>query len=328
MITRNRRTMMRSRLLATAALLLALPLAARAQDAAPNLDELQRSLANVQKQVERLSKETERAAAAQQQLKAVLQENQELRSDVIHLREQVQSAEIRTGVAETERDLARADLNRMRESAEAARQALLKSLNDITGAKEAAPAEATPSPTPPVAVPKPAKKQQQSRAVITKEPLAPIPPEPKAEEEEGDQRAILGGRSSAMEFMKKPEARALLEKLHGSVDQRGLVVTIPGYRLFDSGRDKLKMNADDTIKEVAELVNMATGHNVLIIGHTDGGSAAYDQRLSERRAEAVRNCFVTEYSVRASRVSTEGRGDAEPAAPGSPSSRIEVVILN
>lgn len=326
------------RLLATA-VLLALPLAAQAQDAAPNLDELQRNLAAVQKQVEQLSDQTQRAAAAQQQLKAVQQENVQLRSDVLHLREQAQAAEVRAGIAETERDQARADLGKMRESAAAARQALLKSLNDMTGANSATvpetPAEVTPAPTPPALtapVTKPAKKPPQpraERAVIKKEALAPIPPEPKAEEEDqGDARAILGGRSSAMEFIKKPAARALLDELHGSVDQRGLVITLPGYRLFDSGQDQLKMGADDTIKEVAKLVNMATGHDVRIIGHTDGGSAAYDQRLSERRAEAVRNCFVTEYAVRASRVSTEGRGDSQPAGPGIPGSRIEVVILN
>jgi len=54
---------------------------------------------------------------------------------------------------------------------------------------------------------------------------------------------------------------------------------------------------------------------VRIDGHTDSrGTDAYNQKLSERRAEAVKKFFL-ENGVAASRLETRGFGESEPAAP-------------
>jgi len=53
----------------------------------------------------------------------------------------------------------------------------------------------------------------------------------------------------------------------------------------------------------------------VIEGHTDSrGSDAYNQPLSERRANAVRDELVNEYDIDASRVSTVGYGESRPVA--------------
>lgn len=51
---------------------------------------------------------------------------------------------------------------------------------------------------------------------------------------------------------------------------------------------------------------------ILVVGYTDRiGSAAYNQKLSERRANTVRN-YLVEKGVPADKVASEGRGKANP----------------
>ena len=51
---------------------------------------------------------------------------------------------------------------------------------------------------------------------------------------------------------------------------------------------------------------------ILAVGHTDRfGSATYNQRLSERRAAAVKTYLVSQ-GVDANRVYTEGKGETQP----------------
>lgn len=53
----------------------------------------------------------------------------------------------------------------------------------------------------------------------------------------------------------------------------------------------------------------------VVEGHTDTtGDANYNQQLSERRAEAVRNLLINEYSVDPSQVTAVGRGESMPVS--------------
>jgi OOP family OmpA-OmpF porin len=53
-----------------------------------------------------------------------------------------------------------------------------------------------------------------------------------------------------------------------------------------------------------------------IDGYTDSkGDHAYNQKLSERRAESVKNWLVTKEGIDASRLITKGWGEAKPVAP-------------
>lgn len=67
-------------------------------------------------------------------------------------------------------------------------------------------------------------------------------------------------------------------------------------------------------KDVASLKSRGN-ESIKVIGYTDSiGSDAYNQKLSERRAEAVRQYFISQ-GVDASLISAEGRGEANPVAP-------------
>ena len=53
---------------------------------------------------------------------------------------------------------------------------------------------------------------------------------------------------------------------------------------------------------------------IIAVGHTDSiGSDAYNQRLSVRRAEAVKAYLVTK-GIERNRVYTEGKGEKQPVA--------------
>ena len=53
---------------------------------------------------------------------------------------------------------------------------------------------------------------------------------------------------------------------------------------------------------------------IIAVGHTDSiGTDAYNQRLSVRRAEAVK-AYLVSRGIEANRVYTEGKGEKQPVA--------------
>ena len=85
---------------------------------------------------------------------------------------------------------------------------------------------------------------------------------------------------------------------------------------FDKGRSAETQGAIDRILDIGEFCNV---DNVRVVGHTDtSGSAAYNLRLSERRAKDARDELVRE-GVNASLITSEGKGETElfiPTADG------------
>jgi outer membrane protein OmpA-like peptidoglycan-associated protein len=151
-----------------------------------------------------------------------------------------------------------------------------------------------------------------------------------------DQRAILGGRPAVFPILadQRQQVQGLLAELHGKLDERGLMLTVPGELLFAVGSDQVQASAYDTLAKIAELINLHD-REVLISGHSDSdGDAADNQRLSERRAEVVKQIFVYDFGLAPDRLSTEGLGEARPIASNATpqgrraNRRVEVLILN
>ena len=102
---------------------------------------------------------------------------------------------------------------------------------------------------------------------------------------------------------------------------------------FDFDKSDVKPQYDAEIADFAEFMATYGNTNVVIEGHTDSvGTDAYNQGLSERRANAVRNELVNEHNVAADRVSAVGYGESRPvdtndtAAGRANNRRIEAVI--
>ena len=74
---------------------------------------------------------------------------------------------------------------------------------------------------------------------------------------------------------------------------------------------------DEGKQKLDDIVNQLDGvalEVIVAVGHTDSvGPEAYNQRLSVRRAEAVKAYLVSK-GIEANRVYTEGKGEAQPVA--------------
>lgn len=83
---------------------------------------------------------------------------------------------------------------------------------------------------------------------------------------------------------------------------------------FEFDSERLTVNAKRTLQEVADRLLHHKHFQVEISGHTDSqGSAEYNQQLSERRANAVKD-YLVELGVKADRLTTVGYGLTKPIA--------------
>lgn len=82
---------------------------------------------------------------------------------------------------------------------------------------------------------------------------------------------------------------------------------------FDSGSAVLLEESEPMLKEVAGAVKASPEAMLTIEGHTDNiGSAEYNQKLSEARANAVRDALVSRYGIPAAKLTAKGYGLTRP----------------
>jgi OmpA-OmpF porin, OOP family len=108
-------------------------------------------------------------------------------------------------------------------------------------------------------------------------------------------------------------AQQQLADLQAKQTDRGVVVTL-GDVLFDTGQATLKPGADLAVNRLATYLSQNPNTKVLVEGHTDSrGSDAYNDALSERRANAVATALETR-GITAAQIQTAGRGKDYPVA--------------
>ncbi|MGA4636843.1 OmpA family protein [Pseudomonas solani] len=84
---------------------------------------------------------------------------------------------------------------------------------------------------------------------------------------------------------------------------------------FDFDKSKVKEESYGDIKNLADFMNQYPSTTTTVEGHTDSvGTDAYNQKLSERRANAVREVLVNQYGVGSERVNSVGYGESRPVA--------------
>ena len=103
------------------------------------------------------------------------------------------------------------------------------------------------------------------------------------------------------------------------VDSRGCPMPIV-FRNVNFAFDSAALDAEAREaldKQVAEVLRDNLPVRARIVGHTDSvGTDAYNQGLSERRAQSVADYLFTRGIIR-SRIETAGRGESDPVAPNS-----------
>lgn len=83
---------------------------------------------------------------------------------------------------------------------------------------------------------------------------------------------------------------------------------------FDTNKSEIKPNMMPVLNEALAVLKQNPTLRIEVQGHTDSvGAAAYNQKLSERRADAVKNYFV-QNGIAATRVSAKGYGEEQSIA--------------
>lgn len=133
--------------------------------------------------------------------------------------------------------------------------------------------------------------------------------------------ALAGGLTGGMigNYMDKQEAamrQQLAESEAIAVQRQGnnLALNFKSDLVFDSGAADVKGASAADIQQVAKVMNDYPQTKIIVAGHTDStGSAEFNQKLSERRAEAVKNLLV-DNGVSSDRIVVRGYGKTQPIA--------------
>jgi outer membrane protein OmpA-like peptidoglycan-associated protein len=140
-------------------------------------------------------------------------------------------------------------------------------------------------------------------------------------------------RAKARLDARDAQIAALKNSLNAKQTERGTLVTF-GDVLFDYNKAELKPGAQGDIAKLASFLQENADRKVIVEGYTDStGSAAYNQSLSERRANSVRAALVR-MGVDPTRIVAEGYGKEYPVADNTSNSgramnrRVEVTISN
>ncbi|MBN8746737.1 Outer membrane protein A [Xylophilus ampelinus] len=91
-------------------------------------------------------------------------------------------------------------------------------------------------------------------------------------------------------------------------------VTFAADAFFDFDKSVLKPEGRAKLDDLVSKIRGINLEVIIAVGHTDSiGSVAYNQRLSVRRAEAVKAYLVSK-GIERNRVYTEGKGKSQPVA--------------
>lgn len=95
---------------------------------------------------------------------------------------------------------------------------------------------------------------------------------------------------------------------------KGTKLATVGEAYFDFDKAELKPSAEDVLRETVKTLKDNPDLRVVVEGHTDSvGSEQYNERLSERRAEAVKRYLVRQ-GIDSSHITTRGYGESRPIA--------------
>ena len=160
--------------------------------------------------------------------------------------------------------------------------------------------------------------------------------------EEADAKAAAAAKLKAEEEAKlkaaaEAEAKALAAaealKVRNAEVSRRFSASLQGLK-FNSSQSTFKQESYARMDEAVAVLNEYPDINVLIQGHTDSqGAADANQRLSQKRADAVMNYLVSK-GISNSRLSSSGLGEEYPIADNNTSTgraqnrRVEFIIRN
>jgi OOP family OmpA-OmpF porin len=110
-------------------------------------------------------------------------------------------------------------------------------------------------------------------------------------------------------------------------------ISLRGDTLFDFDKSVVKPEGKAVLDKLVQQAKDLNLEVIVAVGHTDSvGTDAYNQKLSERRAAAVKAYLVSK-GIAANRIYTEGKGEKSPVADNkskdgrSKNRRVEVEVV-
>ena len=183
----------------------------------------------------------------------------------------------------------------------------------------------------------------RARAVAEQELARKAAEESRRREEEARQSAEMARKSAEQARLlaeqaarEKAELRArLLQQFNAVLDtrdtERGLVVNM-GDVLFDTGSFTLRQLAREKLARLSGIVLNYPGLKLEAEGHTDNvGGEAFNQKLSEQRAGAVRDYLLSQ-GIPAEQISSSGKAFSMPVADNKTAAgrqqnrRVELIV--
>lgn len=147
--------------------------------------------------------------------------------------------------------------------------------------------------------------------------------------------AALGAGGGALLDKQERDLRASLGNQNVQITNTGdrLIVTLPQDILFATGSSAVRPDLQRDLGAVASNLQAYPNSTIQVIGHTDSdGEAAFNQQLSESRANAVASILLGN-GISNSRIQAFGRGESQPVSSNlnaegkAQNRRVEIVIL-
>jgi photosystem I P700 chlorophyll a apoprotein A2 len=117
---------------------------------------------------------------------------------------------------------------------------------------------------------------------------------------------------------KSEKIESALKDLSAKETETEFQIELSGDVLFDFDKWDMRPEAEESLKKVAEIINASESPKVKISGHTDSkGADDYNQQLSEKRAESVKNWLIENTEVDPKIIETSGYGESKPVEPNT-----------
>ncbi|MDM9380291.1 OmpA family protein [Chlorogloeopsis sp. ULAP01] len=141
-------------------------------------------------------------------------------------------------------------------------------------------------------------------------------------------------------FLKVKLSEIGCEKIQVQENEYLTIITLPADLVFNSDENKIRPQAEKTLRQVSQAINNRYPDTWLqILGHTDSiGSRIENLKLSEQRVTALQQWLSQKGGVKISLMTKEGYGETQPIAPNTKSDgsdnpkgrqknrRIEIVV--
>jgi len=106
----------------------------------------------------------------------------------------------------------------------------------------------------------------------------------------------------------------VMQDLEAEETEEEIRIQLASEVLFDFDSYELKAEAESVLEKVLQVLGEYSGNSILVEGHTDSeGTEAYNQTLSENRANSVKTWLV-EAGIESSLLQAVGYGESNPVA--------------